>query len=659
MCVATFTQYKITDLKGKLYVHMLRLTTVVTGANLLSYIIMQRNIMWTIPIVKITISFSLFVMLWIWMYLNIYLLEVIRSNNFLSKATYIVTGVPLIMNLSFILVNTYTHAIFDISNKDNNVQIVFNDWYSVTFILAICSFICCMYQIIKNRRVLIEKKQTILFVVPLILLGIYYLQYRFPYVAIIGYGYTVVLLLIYIYSYNRTIKIDSLTRLPDGSAFKQMLDYRIGQKRNMIVAMITLDDFKQVNREYGYYNGNRFLKLIARYMKSEAPKQCLARYSGDKFSVVFDEYSIQEVQQWCEKILKRFEKSWELGKLHHKLSVCISLVEYPIMAGSSEQIFDLLEHMNIYGKKNKRNQYIICNNEFKEKMQRRLHITSILNEVVQERKMYVEYQPILEVAANKFTRVEALFRLKDNELGDVSPAEFFPIAEENGYIIDIGYILLEKVCQYLNQFYGDADNVPIVSVNFYRQQIMDEKVDIKVQEILEKYAISPDNIAFELPESVFSVQYSAVKEQILKLNALGCRFYLDGFGNAFLDLPHLMELPFEVIKFNKDMIKEAEKNDSIYLLVSALTAVFEENGKLILGDGIESEHLKEMADLLFMDFLQGYYLCAPLSGEDVNEEIKKTDVIKNMPVLDELLKEVDDMNGLDDITDLEDDDQEL
>lgn len=76
----------------------------------------------------------------------------------------------------------------------------------------------------------------------------------------------------------------------------------------------------------------------------------------------------------------------------------------------------------------------------------RLRIASILNEVMQERKKYVEYQLILDVQANAFTRAEALFRMIDDELGDVPPAEFFQIAEENGYIVDIGYILLDKVC---------------------------------------------------------------------------------------------------------------------------------------------------------------------------------------------------------------------
>ena len=269
-------------------------------------------------------------------------------------------------------------------------------------------------------------------------------------------------------------------------------------------------------------------------------------------------------------------------------------------------------------------------------MHRRLRIASILNEVVQERKMYVEYQPILNVQANAFTRAEALFRMIDDELGNVPPVEFFSIAEENGYSVDIGYILLDKVCQYISTFKADEENVPIISVNFFRQQIMDEKVDKKVKEILQKYEVNPSNIAFELPESVFAVQYNAVKEQVLKLHAIGCRIYLDGFGNALSDISRLMELPFEVIKINKSLLKEAEENDSVYLLVSAMIAVLEENGKMILGHGIESEHLKEMADLLFMHYLQGHYLCKPQVGDMARNEFLRNNIFEqNIAIMEQ------------------------
>ncbi len=639
LCMVSFSQYKITDLKGKIYVQMLRVVTIITGCNFLSYLVIDNNIFTLMGLAKVIISFSFLLMVWIWMYMNLYLIETIQGKNYYMNKTYILVGFPFFVQLIITLVNWGNHNLFDVSVSDGDIEVIFHTWYKVPYVLAAISLGLYLGILVKYRKIFVEKKRSVVFLVPVLMALFYYLQYRFTSVAIVGFGYIVILLLLYLYSFHRSIKRDSLTRLPDGSSFKRMLDYRIGQKRTMTVAMITLDDFKQVNREYGYQNGNRYLQLIATYIKDNAPQHCVARYSGDKFAVVFDEQSCDTVQTWCNELLARFESVWEIGKLQHKLSACISLVEYPAMANSSEQIFDLLEHMNTYGKQNKRNQYIICNDEFKKSMERRLRIASMLHDVVQERKMHVEYQPILDVQANAFTRAEALFRMVDEELGNIPPAEFFPIAEENGYIVDVGYILLEQVCQYMQSF--DEDSLPIISVNFFRQQIMDENVDQKVRNILDQYHIMPSNIAFELPESIFLLQYNKVKEQVLKLHQIGCRFYLDGFGNAISDLSKLMELPFEVIKFNKAILKDAENDDAIYLLVSAMTAVLEENDKMILGDGIGSEHMKEMADLLFMDYLQGHYLCEPQSGDDAKVVFAKTDVFEQPAMVDDLLAEME------------------
>lgn len=640
LCIACTGERKCIDLKGKIYVNLVQITTIALAGNIGAYFIIHNNILSMIAFAEILVCVSFILMIWFCMHLNLYLLETIHRKNHIDYGTYIAMSLPLCVEVIIIIMNYSNHNLFEILQIDNKIEIVFNSWYPMLYILMVCSLIIYIANLVKYRNILREKRQYVLFGIPVILLICYNLQYHYKNIAILGFCYSMTLLLLFIYSYHHNVKRDGLTRLPDGIAFKQMLDFRIGQKQPMTIAMITLDDFKQVNREYGYYNGNQYLKLIATFLKEKSPKQCITRYSGDKFAIVFDEKNSQDIKQWCDSILERFQQPWELGKLRHKLSVCISIVEYPNMAESSVEILDLLEFINTYGKQNKRNQYVICNDEFKNAMKRRIRIASLLNEIVRDGAMEVEYQPILDVSENVYNRAEASFKLEDEELGTVSPAEYFSIAEENGYIIDLGYILLDNACQYIRKLQELGENVPIISMNFFRQQIVAEDVEQRIVAILDKHKVSPEQLAFELPESVFALQYDEIKEQMTKLHNMGCRFYLDGFGKAFLDLPQLMDLPFEVIKINKTMLHEADQNDAFYLLVSAMIAIFEENGKLILGDGIESQHLKEMADLLFMDYLQGHYICAPMKEEEAGEEFKRTQIIEGVPSMEELLAEM-------------------
>lgn len=638
--IACNIRYNIIDLKDKIYVQMLRVVTIIMAFNMISSFIIQNNVSSLIWISELMVCLSIWLMVWIWFYLNNYLLEAMNNRNTLPIQTCLIIGLPSFLNLLVLIVNWGMHWVFDISNVKGSVQLVFNSWYKLPYVLVVCSIVIYIIILVKNFQKLRNTKSYVFVIVPIIMLICYYFQYHFKSIAILGFGYSIVLLLLYLYVYNYLVKIDSLTRLPNKSVFKKMLDCRIGVNRPMTVAMVALNDFKRVNHEYGYHNGNKFIKAVGEYLQEVSPKDCLVRYGGDTFGIILENVSEDGITEWYETILNRFESTWQVGKLEHKMTVCISLVTYPDMAVDSNEITDLLNYLNTQAKKNKKNQCIRCDEEFKEKMQRRIRISSILKEIIEDGKMYVKYQPILDVGKNAYSRGEALFRLKDGLLGDIPPDEFFPIAEENGYVIEIGYVLIDKVCQYIRSFIDEGVNAPIISVNFSRQQIMAENVEDRIIEILDKYELLPENIAIELPEDVFSVQYDAAKERVEQMAEHGFRFYLDGFGTGFLALPHLMELPFEIIKINKQMIREAENNDSIYLLVSAMTAVFEENGKQILGDGIESAHLKEIADMLFMDYLQGYYFSEPVTEEKAREEFVKIDIVEEVPEIDEILVSV-------------------
>lgn len=642
--IASSLRYKVLDLRDKIYVYVLRIVTIMAPLNLISCAIIRKsvfNLMW---LSELIVDLSFLLMVLIWFYINTYLLETIHRKNTIALSGYAVTGLPFLITLILVLINWGTHNIFTVCKVEDSVQIVFNSWFKIPYILAAVCLITYLAIVFGSYRDLIKQRQAVFFAVPFIMLVGYYLQYFLPTIAILGFTYAIVLLLIYLYSYNYNTKIDGMTRLANREAFQKMLDYRIGSNRNMTVAMIALNDFKRVNREYGYLNGNAFIKEIAKYIEEVSPKKCIARYGGDVFGVILEDFTEEQTKEWCDQILERFEHSWKVDKISHTMTACVTLVRYPDMADDMAEILDLLGYLNSYAKQYKNNQCIVCNTEFKEKRQRSVRIASILKEVIQDGKMYVKYQPILDVEANAYTRGEALFRLKDGLLGDISPAEFFPIAEENGYVIEIGYVLIDKICQFIRSFIDAGNEAPIISFNFSRQQIMVDDVEDRIQEILNKYELAPDCIAIELSEEVFSSQYDRAEERIMEMAEHGFRFYLDGFGAGLLDLSNLMELPFEIIKMNKKMIHDAEEHENNYLLISAMTAVFEENGKKILGDGIESEHLKEMADMLFMNYLQGYYLSEPVTEERAKEEFLRTDVVDNtIPTMDEIMDLIKDM----------------
>lgn len=639
LSIATCARYHIIDLKDRLFVRMARILTVFSGMNIISYIIIRNNIYGLELIAQIGIYMSLWLLVWFLFYVNLYISETLNQTNHISASSYILYGLPSFLNLIILGSNLGKNGVFELTKVDSYLTVVFNHLYFVPYLLAGISLVTGMVlTLVQCRKEIKQKEQTIFYYFPVIFLFAYYIQFKYKAVATYGFSCAFILILIYLYSYHFNTRRDHLTHLANEHSFKKMIEYRVGNGQQMYVVMLNICDFKYVNKIYGYKKGDLFIKRIGEYLADVFSASCVARYNGDQFGIVIDNVDKEKFQSCIQNVYDRFEEKWVINKIEQKLSVTMVAVECPNMCNQVDEMEQILSYLLKEAKKKKENECLVYNNEYKGLLERNQKIVSILKDVINNGNMFVVYQPIFDSSKNRYTRAEALFRLKDPVLHDISPAEFFPIAEEYGYVMDIGYVLLDKVCQYIKSFIAKGQEAPIISVNFSRQQLMAGDVGQKMMEILKKYDLSPEHIAIEVPESVFSVRYEKVKKQVMGLYELGFRFYLDGFGTGFLDLSHLMELPFDLIKIDKNMIREAENNDTIFLLVSAMTAVFEENGKKIVGDGIESEHLKETTDMLFMDYMQGYYFSAPVSEEDARILFEQEDIYKDrISVMEEVI----------------------
>ena len=197
--LANSMRYSVIDLKDKIYVHMVRMVTALLGCNMIAYLIIRKNISGLMTVSEIIISISFLAMVWIWAYVNHYLMEVIYNKNSFSNGIYFIIGFPPFLNLLLVFANFGTHMVFDVGKVKGSIQVVFNSWYKVPYVLAATSLIIYLAIMMGGQKKLREKKQYVFFVIPIIMLVIYYFQYRFKSIAVLGFGYSIILLLIYIY----------------------------------------------------------------------------------------------------------------------------------------------------------------------------------------------------------------------------------------------------------------------------------------------------------------------------------------------------------------------------------------------------------------------------------------------------------------------------
>lgn len=302
-------RYGVLDLKDRIYMGMIRSATVVSALNLTACIIIRRNWSSFRLIAGVIVCMAFLYMVWILMYLNLYLKECIENQNTVTSKDYILVGIPSFVDALILLVNCGTQYVFGMTRMEDNMQVVFNSWYKIPYALVMISLLVYIFFMCKGRNILLAKKQYELFLIPFLLVVVYYIQYRFKSVLVVNFGVSIVLLLLYVFAYGTVLRRDDLTHMPELYGFEKMLAYRAGTQQNMVVIILTVLDWERMLQQYGYDKMNHFLKHIARYLMRNTLPDTIAR-RNHQFYIILENEEYEQQAQWIQKINKRFEHDW-------------------------------------------------------------------------------------------------------------------------------------------------------------------------------------------------------------------------------------------------------------------------------------------------------------------------------------------------------------
>ena len=319
-------KYGILDMKDRIYMNMIRSSTVVAVCNLFACVMIRKNWLSFRLAAGIIVCIAFLYMVSILMYLNIYIKECIDNNNAIATKDYVLLGIPSFVNALLLLVNCGTQYVFGLTQMEGNMQVVFNSWYKIPYLLVIISIIIYLFLMFKGRNILLAKKQYEIFLIPLILVIVYYIQYRFKSVLVINFGVSIVLLLLYVFAYGTVLRRDDLTHMPELYGFEKMLAYRSGLQQNMMVVVLTILDWDKKQQEYGYEKTNHFLKHIARYLMRNTAPNAIAR-RNHQFYIILENEDFEHQERWLEEVAKRFEHDWMTHHTKAGFSIRIDKME--------------------------------------------------------------------------------------------------------------------------------------------------------------------------------------------------------------------------------------------------------------------------------------------------------------------------------------------
>lgn len=422
---------------------------------------------------------------------------------------------------------------------------------------------------------------------------------------------------------------DPLTGIPNRTTLMSKLDEIINEcvenSELGAVLFIDLDDFKRINDSLGHDIGDKLLKTICTKAKTLLNKnQLLCRFGGDEFLILMHHVQGREdIIDLSQKLISIFKNYFVIGNRQVYITCSIGICIFPIDGKDKNIILKNADTAMYKAKEKGKNTFEFYNEDMSNKILKDMVIEKAMRSGIENNDFYLQYQPQVNIESGKIIGVEALIRLKSDELGFVSPGEFIPLAEKNGLIIPIGDWVMEtaiaKKLEWFNEGYGEVR----MSINVSSLQIHQFDFLEKVKRLVKKYEINPHFLELEITESVLMESLDKNVAILQELRDMGIRTALDDFGTGYSSLNYLRTIPIDTLKIDKSFIDDICVNSKQGAIVDGIIEMAHKLGMNVVAEGIETvDQLKVMKEKK-CDIVQGYVYSKPLSSTDLENLLTK------------------------------------
>lgn len=437
----------------------------------------------------------------------------------------------------------------------------------------------------------------------------------------------VFLVLVYVSLQNPDDYINKQTHCYNSSAFLETAEKNIERDNPFSIVAFMPDDFVYINQLLGIKTGNEFINQTADFLLSKYGKKTVYHLSGCRFAVIPDEGRASS-EQIVEDIREHFSKPLDIGGMKIMLTPYICIIRYPDFVSSADEIYDALEYSFKEMAANRENHVLVASAESLEAKRRENKIVHIMKRALAENSFQVYYQPIYSVAEGTFTSAEALVRLRDEELGFISPEEFIPMAERNGMIVEIGETVMRNVCEFLKSGRAWSLGIKYIEVNLSVVQCMQDNLAERMLAIMEEYGIPCSSVNFEITETAGSANDEALRRNMNRLIERGSTFAMDDYGTGFSTANYLISLPMHIVKIDKSILWPAMKDKEAFLILWHTVQMLKELKKKIVVEGVETEEMRKVLSEMGCDYLQGYLFSRPVSGDDILRYLQENNCVK-------------------------------
>jgi diguanylate cyclase (GGDEF)-like protein/PAS domain S-box-containing protein len=407
---------------------------------------------------------------------------------------------------------------------------------------------------------------------------------------------------------------DSLTGLANRVQLRERLNQALpapGQPpRRSALLCLDLDNFKSINDSLGHSVGDAVLRLVAERLQSVVRRSdLLARLGGDEFAVVLDDVrSDDEVLQLAQRLSEALNQPAEIQGRTVPMGASIGVALVPEHGQTIDEVLGNADLALYAAKERGRGRYEVFASWLGQRNRRVVLIESALREAGRHGEFSIEWQPQVEVAGWRVVSAEALLRWRHAELGQVSPAEFVPVAEKCGLIGEIGAWVLARACAEAQAALPGLS----ISVNVSPVQLMSAEFQRDVERALRESGLPPSRLEIEITESVFMDDATTALSHLHALKKLGVRIALDDFGTGYSAFQYLRRFPFDTLKIDRAFVRELMTHHDARAIVRTIVQLAGTLGMQTIAEGVEEPVQLEVLRHAGCQVIQGYLVARPL-----------------------------------------------
>lgn len=386
------------------------------------------------------------------------------------------------------------------------------------------------------------------------------------------------------------------------------------------VLYIDINNFKKVNYVAGFYAGDeviaKFAKILLKYESSNVK---VGRFCNDEFVIaIYDAKNEQTADSLYEKIAADLAKPILLDDgQEFYLTITAGIANYPGMVETADEVIKCANIAMCKAKNNTKTDRLVFEESMLTEFIDEIHLETRLKNAVEHGDFMLHFQPQYDSLNMRLRGVEALIRWDDVEIGSISPGKFIPIAENNGYIIELGIWVIDEALKAYSVWKHEYGFKGIISINISAIQLEDKNFTEILLSHIEKYNVCTNDVEIEITESVFITDFALVGEVIKDLRNKGLKISLDDFGTGYSSLSYLKNIPIDTLKIDQSFINTMVADPSTSIITSSVIEMVKKLGFETIAEGVETEEQFKFLRNINCDNIQGFYLGRPMKKEDI------------------------------------------